>query len=447
MMSRAAITKTTAIIIAVVIIIAAVGVGVALYLMGGVPTAPPAKETIKVGFSISLSGKYMTKGKYSLLGIKAWAKWVNEELGGIYVAEYGRNLTVELVYYDDKSDKTTAMRLYEKLVLEDKVDVCLCPYSSHLTYAVTPLLDSYRMFSISHGGASVKIFQRGLKYVIQAISPTTRYLTDCLNCLKTYLDDHPDAFPGWPDTKPKVAIIYAKTEFPMSCAEAAMSWCGDNGWPVVLYQGYPKEFTPEQIASLVETAADHGADVVIGGGYLPDAEAIVTQAKALGVNFKFMAFLVGPAIPEFYEHLGADAEGVVGPTQWEPGMGYTGTDEFPFYGMTEDKFLELCRELDTEVLGYDIEYPSYHAAEACAACLVLQKLIEEAGTLDSDALRAKANEVKMTTFFGKFQIDPGTGLQIAHDMAVIQWQGGEKKIIWPPEVRKAELVFPKPAWP
>ena len=442
MISRAAITRTTAIIIAVIIIVAAIGIGVGLYLAGG----PGVKETIKVGFSISLSGKYMTKGKYSLLGIKAWAKWVNEELGGIYVKEYDKKLKVELVYYDDKSDKATAMKLYEKLILEDKVDVCLCPYSSHLTYAVTPLLDSYKMFSISHGGASVKIFQRGLKYVIQVLSPTSKYLVDCLNCLKAYLDEHPEKFPGWPDTKPKVAIVYAKTEFPMSCAEAAMSWCGKEGWPVVLYQGYPKEFTPDEIASLIETAADHGADIIIGGGYLPDAEALVTQAKTLGVNFKFMAFLVGPAMPEFYEHLGADAEGVVAPTQWEPGMGYTGTDEYPFYGMTEDKFLTLCHELDTEVLGYDIEYPSYHAAEACAACLVLQKIIEEAGTLNSDALRQKAGEIKITTFFGKYEIDPATGLQIAHDMAVVQWQNGEKVIVWPPEVRKAELVFPKPAW-
>jgi len=440
MVSRAAITRTTAIIIGVIILIVAIGAGVGIYLMAG--AAP--KETIKVGFSISLSGKYMTKGKYSLLGFKAWAKWVNEEQGGIYVAEYGKKLKVELVYYDDKSDKTTAMKLYEKLVEEDRVDVCLCPYSSHLTYAVTPLLDGYKMFSISHGGASVKIFQRGLQYVIQVISPTTKYLVDCLNCLNASLTSA--NFPGWPDTKPKVAIIYAKTEFPMSCAEAAMSWCGREGWPVVLYQGYPKEFTPDQIASLVGTAADYGADIIIGGGYLPDAEAIVTQAKTLGVNFKFMAFLVGPAMPEFYEDLGADAEGVVAPTQWEPGMGYTGTDEYPFYGMTEDKFLTLCRELDTEVLGYDIEYPSYHAAEACAACIVLQKIIEEAGTLDSDALREKAGEIKITTFFGKYEIDPGTGLQVAHEMAVIQWQGGEKKIVWPEAVKQADLVFPKPAW-
>jgi len=441
LMSRSAITKTTAIILAVIIIVVAVGVGVGLYFMAG----PKPKEVIKVGFSISLSGKYKRTGEYSLLGFRIWQKWVNDQ-GGIYVKEYGKKLKVELVYYDDKSDKETAIRLYKKLIEEDKVDVCFCPYSSHLTYAITPVTEAYGVLTLSHGGASAKIFQRGLKYVIQVISPTTRYLVDALECLKAYLDAHPEEFPGYPETKPKVAVIYAKTEFPISCAEAAIGWCMREGWPVVLNEGYPKAFTPEQIASLVVKARDAGADILIGGGYLPDAVEIAKQMKANDVNFKFCSFIVGVAMPDFHETLGDDANYFTGPTQWEPGLNYAGTDEYPFYGMTEDEFTTLCLELDKEVLGEDIEAPEYHIAEACAAGLVLQALIEKAGTLDNDALREAANELKITTFFGKFAIDPGTGIQVAHDMVVIQWIEGKKEIVWPPEVATHELVFPMPTW-
>ena len=37
----------------------------------------------------------------------------------------------------------------------------------------------------------------------------------------------------------------------------------------------------------------------------------------------------------------------------------------------------------------------------------------------------------MTTFYGRFRINPGTGRQEGHAMPVIQWRGGGKVPVWP----------------
>ena len=116
------VTKTRAAIIAIVVIITV--------LFSGCTSEPTTteKESIKIGFSMSLSGKYMRTGEYSLEAIRTWVENVNKD-GGIYVDEYGKKLKVTPIWYDDKSDKETAIRLYEKLILDGKTNFDLKPFA------------------------------------------------------------------------------------------------------------------------------------------------------------------------------------------------------------------------------------------------------------------------------------------------------------------------------
>jgi len=412
--SMKGITKTQIIIIAVIVI-------VAVFYSGCIsqPTTTE-RESIKIGFSMSLSGKYMRTGEYSLEAIRTWVENVNKE-GGIYVDEYGKKLKVSPVWYDDKSDKETAIRLYEKLILDDKIDMALCPYSSALTFATTPITDKYGIVTFSHGGASNAIFERGLKYVVQVLTPTTGYIADIVEMASTL------------DPKPKtVAIIYENTEFPKSCAEAAIDKAGELGMEVVLDEGYPKGVT--DLSALLTKIKSKNPDMIMGGGYLPDGLLIIRQMKELDVNVKLVALLVAPPMPDFVNALGKDAEYIFGPTQWEKGVKY----EID-YGPTGEEFVSMIKEK----WGHD---PEYHHAEAYAACLVLQKAIEEAGTLDSDMIRETVNNLDFTTFFGRFKIDPETGLQTGHKMVIVQVQNGERRIVAPSEVAEVSAIYPMPLW-
>ena len=389
------------------------------------PTLEPAPEYIKVGFSISLSGSYARKGECSLQAIELWADWVNSQ-GGIYIREYGRKIPVKLVYYDDESNREAAARIYERLCVEDRVHVALCPCSSLLTYAVAPILEKYRVTGLVYSTASTRMFQRGLKYIVQVVSPSSRYLADIIRMLA----ESPDVREK-PET---VAFVFADAEFPRSCAEAAKEAAESHGMRVVLFEEYSRESA--DLTPVLSKVKALSPDVLLGGGYLPDALLMVRQMKELDVHVKLVGLLVAPPMPDFIEGLGRDALYIVGPTQWECGAAYS-----PEFGPTAEWFIEEVKR------RYGIE-PSYHHAEAFAACLILQKAIEEAGSLDSDRIREACSRLELTTFFGKFKIDPETGLQVAHSVVVIQIQevDGELKrvIVWPPEVAQAKLIYPMP---
>jgi hypothetical protein len=66
--------------------------------------------------------------------------------------------------------------------------------------------------------------------------------------------------------------------------------------------------------------------------------------------------------------------------------------------------------------------------------------------LNSDAMRKVAGEMEMTTFYGKYKVDPVTGWQTGHKMGVVQWQNGQKAVVWPMEANPGELWYPLPPW-
>ena len=100
--------------------------------------AAVAKDKIVIGQAISLSGPMA--GGASISGGPIYELWVEDvnKNGGIYVKEYGKKLPVELLRYDDKSDIGTMTNLLEKLIVQDKVDFILPPWSTSMLFAAAP---------------------------------------------------------------------------------------------------------------------------------------------------------------------------------------------------------------------------------------------------------------------------------------------------------------------
>src|SRR5437870_13181348 len=96
--------KLIAIVVAVLVLVA-IGAAAVFYL-----TQPPAPTgTIKVGFTISLTGRYNVEGTNSRNGIVTAANWINSH-GGITVQ--GTVYNVSLDFYDDQSVPGTVNTLY-----------------------------------------------------------------------------------------------------------------------------------------------------------------------------------------------------------------------------------------------------------------------------------------------------------------------------------------------
>src|SRR5947209_16288570 len=112
-------------------ILAFAGALAALFVLGvgtGWAGHRPNNEVL-VGGAISQTGQYAEPAGRQVYSIKLWVDEVNAR-GGLL----GHTIVLRLL--DDKSDIQTSIKLYEKLITEDKVDLLLAPYSSGITEAV-----------------------------------------------------------------------------------------------------------------------------------------------------------------------------------------------------------------------------------------------------------------------------------------------------------------------
>ncbi len=145
-------------------------------------------------------------------------------------------------------------------------------------------------------------------------------------------------------------------------------------------------------------------------------------------TFRFAAF-VGAGVEEVLAPLGNLREGLLGPAQWCASATYK-----PDEGPDTNWFMTKYRE----AAGSD---PSYPAVQAFAAGLLCARCLRDSGSCDDAAQLAAARRLVCTTLYGAFQLDPETGLQSGHQVLIVQWQNGCRRVVWPREQAERPLLF------
>ena len=382
-------------------------VALAGVVFASLPLPVAAQTPIKIGASMSVTGTYAKPGTYQKQGYDVCIDELNAK-GGIL----GRK--VELVIYDDQSTPATAVRLYEKLITEDKVDAVMGPYSSAVSEAVANVTEKYKKVMVAPLAATTSIFKKGRKYIFMVITPAENYLDGLIDMaakrgLKT------------------VAIINEDTLFPKASAAGTADAAKKRGMQVVLQEAYPKGNT-DFSALLVKIKAAN-PDVIAAGTYFDDAVAITRQMKELNVNPKMFGLTVGGDLPEFYDLLKQNADYIYGSTQWDESLPYPGQKEF----------------LAAYKAKFKGQEPSYHTAAGYAGCLIYAEAVKKAGTLDADKVRDQLLKMEIKTAFGDYKVEPD-GFQIAHKMVMLQWQDGKRIVVWPDDLANGKMRYPTPEW-
>ena len=385
--------------------IGALAVAAAVLLAG---VATEAQGPIRIGASLSLTGTYAKLGKNQHEGYQLCQKDLNAK-GGLL----GRK--VELVVYDDQSMPPTGVRLYEKLITEDKVDGVMGPYSSPVTEAVANVTEKYKKILVTPLAATTSIFRKEprRKYVFMILSPAEVYLEGLVDMaakrgLKT------------------VAVVNEDTLFSKAAASGAVDLAKKKGLQVVFTEAYPKGNT--DFSALLTKIKSVNPDVIAAATYFDDAVALTRQMKELNVNPKMYGVTVGGDLPEFYDTLKGSAEFIYGATQWEPVLAYPGNKEW---------FESYKAEFKHE--------PSYHSAAGYAGCMVYAEGVKRAGSLDADKVREQLLKLESRTMFGDYKVDQD-GFQLAHKMVTFQWQKEKKVVVWPDDLAQGKILFPTPPW-
>jgi branched-chain amino acid transport system substrate-binding protein len=371
---------------------------------------------IKIGAAVSDTGRYAREGGDTRNGYNLWLDWVMNEYGGINVD--GVCHGVELIMYDDEGDSDTVSVLVEKLIIEDGVDFILGPYSSGLTQVASVITERENVIMVEGNGSSEPLFERGFQNLFAVLTPASLYTKGGIELAH--------------ENGAQTAVVtYVDEPFSSSVAEGAQRWLEELGMETLSVESYPDGIT--DLSAMVTNFRQLDPDLVVAAGHFNDAVLFVNTAKDLGFSPDAILMTVGPSNPTFVTEVGADADYILGASQWESSLGY----EDPWFGSASDYAARY-------EAAYEIS-PSYQAAESTATALALHLAIEAAGSVDTDAVRTALQAMDIVTYYGPINFDE-TGKNAGKPMVTIQIQDGVINIVAPVEAAVADVLYPVPAW-
>ena len=278
---------------------------------------------------------------------------------------------VRLVVVDDGSRPERAARLHDELSRRGCRFV-LGPYGSDSTRAVAVARAGAVVWN--HGAAADDV-QR-LHGVVSIPSPASGYLAAVARTLP-------------PESR--IAVVVARGRFARFAVE---------GLDLELAGRF--SFLDER-----DAIAELSPDAVLACGPLEREVALFRALRPLLPDVLLGG--VSPGLAAFPEALGGDPKGFLAPVQWHPDLGGE-----PELGPTS-----------AEVVAQAGGPLDYVAAQVYAAALIAERCLD----LDPDDPLAAARGLRTTTFFGAFELDPETGVQRGHQLAVVQWRGGQQKLL------------------
>ena len=380
----------------------------------------PLSGHIKAGIPVSLSGQFQTQGKQALAGLHSWAEDVNGA-GGVRLGTgpggFPARYPVQVCFQDDCSRVEGVRRATDHLLTVEHVDLLFGPYSSVLTTAAAAVAEERHRLMWNQGGASDDVYQKGYRGIIGILTPASRYLAGLLPLVREA------------DSGARTAGILRATPgaFPKAVSSGVEQSAAEWRFNVDFVWEFDAART--DFSELAATAASHRPDVLVVVGRIANDLAIAKLLAADTQAFKTVAVVASP-IDQFRRALGTQADGFLGPSQWERDADY-GVD----FGPTGEEALTSMGRQSSLAADYPM-------VQAYAAGLVAQRCVEEAGTLDETRVRTTASRLDFSTFYGRFKIDADSGRQVGRDVVLVQWQRGRKVIVWPPKQRRRTLIYP-----
>jgi branched-chain amino acid transport system substrate-binding protein len=388
-----------------------------LLLIG--PAAAQSGNPIKIGFSAQLTGALASSGNANLLAQQIWAEEVNAR-GGLL------NRPVELVYYDDQTNASTAPGIYAKLLDVDKVDL-LMGAATNIIVAAMPLITERNKLVMTLVALGVNdAFHYPRYFQTASWGPNARsILSDSFFAAASELSPKPQT----------VALVGADSEFSGNVLEGARTNAKKSDLRIVYDKTYPPSTT--DFSPVIRAIAATNPDLVFVASYPLDSVGIVRAARELGLKAQLLGGgMVGLQYASIKTQLGENLNGVVNYELWAPGpkMKFPGIEEFL------RKYQARAREKGADQIGY------YQPPFAYAAMQVLEQAITATGSLDDGKLSDYIHAHTFNTIVGDLAFDE-RGEWAKPRVLQVQFrnisgagldqflQGKTQVILYPPEYR------------
>jgi branched-chain amino acid transport system substrate-binding protein len=397
-------------------------VGILLGLL--VPTVSSAQATkFRIGCALPLTGVFGKDGNLVKDAYTFWADTINAK-GGITVK--GKKYPVELLFFDDKSDKAESAKLTERMATVEKLDLLLGGFGSDSLFAATPISEKYKYPVISGGASSNKLFERGFKYYFSTLGKATEEVRGCVEVANIV------------NPKPKTAaIIGSDILFTSLAAEGFRESLKKSGIQEVYWELFPLSL--DDYNSLLFKVKQKNPDMLLVGSHLKVALNVMKALKEVDFMPKLVAFSYGPTVPDFVKSLGKDAEYVVAAAEWAPNLPY------------KDAIFGTARELNDNYFKKFGRNPDYVEVASIGGALVQQWSIEKLGLVpplkeaDRVKLMEELHKGDWNTVYGRIRFG-ADGANVDHPPVAVQVQNGKLTTVFPKDVAEKPVLYPAKPW-
>ena len=384
------------------------GVTAALLALTAGMACAQADKPLRIGFSMARTGMLANATPSQMNTYELWRDQTNAK-GGMDVGGVRRK--VEFVVFDDQSKPEQAVRIYEKLITDDKVDLLLAPWGTPFHLAIAPVLEKFKFPMVGNTAASVALRQVKPGYIWFPTSAIPdRIGAELTAMLKT-------------QNVKSVAVLSNVLPFTKEIKNFLEPELKKAGIEIKVSTEYPPDIS--DMTSTLTQIKQANVDAVLALAYPGDSVLYAKQAKELGLNQPFQFVAIGPSDAFFPKAVGAaSAEGVVTIAHWSPRAEWKGSQAF--YDAYVKKF------------GEDPDY--LNSALAWMSLEILETTVAKTG-LDKAKMRDMISSSTFDTINGKVKFE---GVQnVITPTAFVQTQKGKLQLVWPASMASSKFEAKK----
>jgi branched-chain amino acid transport system substrate-binding protein len=318
---------------------------------------------------------------------------------------------IELRVLDDRSEASASMRLYTRLIEDERADLLIGPFGSAATVVAAATTERAGRVLVNATGVSGRVLRPQDRYVFHVPALLAAYGAGALAIARAA---------GYT----KLQVLARSDSASREAADGLLEAAAAAGLDAVL-QAVPAGTT--DYAPQIAAARARNAEAWIAFGLPRDAAEMVKSFKRIGYA-PWMFLAQGAADPGFLRLVGQDAELALGISAYEPSLASAANAAF---------VAEWRKRWSSD--------PGAVGAATYAAAMVAEAAAHAAGSLDQERLRAALAALELDTPLGPYRVGGG-GAQLGVKPAVVQIVEGRRRVVWPPSLATAKWRLPYPRW-
>lgn len=405
--------------------------------------ASESAESIKIGVVASMSGPASTTGKDIWQSAELAAQEINAQ-GGVFVKELNKKIPITLIQGDDESTREGGIKAVSKLITQDNVDLLVGGYSSAVVSAHQSIVADNKVPYIISGGSSTSVSHRDdidTSYMFFH-RPNT---DDSAKASILFIDEvvRPEIYKKFslPGDRPlRLALIFQDSPFGKGQQVAVQNLTRDLDLPIEIVAEETFKMGESDFRTALTSIKAKKPDIIYAVTFLNELIPLTQQARRdVGLNTLILS-IENNDDPDYYTGVGEYGDYTLMESRFSPYAIPKGT--------TSEGTKKFLEDFQTKYGGF----AGMMGAATYESIYIAAKAIEDAGTVQKDAVRKTLSELSMDHMIEvmkeqviRFSPDYR---ESSFDLYVEQMKmdpaAGEIRphIVWPESIRETGFVIP-----